>query len=318
MTPVANPGAEGPEENTDEVADAPQRVKLEKNKSLCFAQARASGALKRKEWILKSISRAPAPPPPPPDRDLFGPHPFLRPIKRRELVSFLKGRQSCAVVKGPPGSLKTASIKWAAKEACFAIVNVNIDGAWSVERMGTEVARLIGEPNMAVEASGVHGRLVIIYNADLEVLPGDSLAELLKSTSSQKRNKFILEMNEVSPKFYRRRDSWRCAPVPLSVSARHARIAPPLGVRQRRLSCIPGCPRRSLRELTRHRRGQRRSPRSESGRDASGRKRPSGGARRLRRMSVRRCCGRIRGWRRRHRGSRRSHCANARFPPPLS
>ena len=87
-------------------------------------------------YTLQSILASNSPPPPPMNmnevarakpRDLFGSHPWLRSKKRADIVSFLEGEQSCLVVKGPPGTLKTACIRWAAEKAHFQADELVID-----------------------------------------------------------------------------------------------------------------------------------------------------------------------------------------------
>ncbi len=82
-----------------------------------------------------------------------------------------------------------------------------IDGAWREERMRSQMERAIGKSCFFNDGTINGNRAVIVYNADMEDLPDKSLTELLTRACAQKTNKFILEMNEVSPLFHRRLQS---------------------------------------------------------------------------------------------------------------
>ena len=165
-------------------------------------------------YTLQSILASNTPAPPPMNmnevarakpRDLFGSHPWLRSKKRADIVSFLEGGQSCLVVKGPPGSLKTASIRWAAEKAHFQADELVIDGLWQEDRMRKEIEKSIGKAWFCNATTD--NRVIIVYNADMPNIPDRSLTELLDRARLQKTNKFILEMNEVSPKMHQRLQS---------------------------------------------------------------------------------------------------------------
>ena len=132
----------------------------------------------------------------------------MRCRKREEIVSVFKSEQPCLVMHGPPGSLKTACIQWAARTANFSVDEIVIEGAWREERMRSQIEKAVGKTCFLVsetDASTCDGnRVVVVYNADMDNLPEKSFTELLNRTCTQKTNKFILEMSEVSPLFFRR------------------------------------------------------------------------------------------------------------------
>ena len=134
------------------------------------------------------------------ERDLFREQPRLRSEKRDAVLQFLQDtHRYCAILLGPPGSLKTASVKWAARQTNMITTELQVDGQWTLERMRNEMNRAIGTEWLSKD---VRRKLTIVYGADLEILPLRSLDGMIDSATSQTSTKFILEVNEITPVLY--------------------------------------------------------------------------------------------------------------------
>ena len=124
----------------------------------------------RSSLVINSlISRSEELAEPTAERDLFSEQPRLRSEKGDAVIQFLQDtHRYCAILLGPPGSLKTASVKWAARQTNMITTELQVDGKWNLERMRSEMNRATG---LEWLSKNVRRKLTIVYGADLEILP---------------------------------------------------------------------------------------------------------------------------------------------------
>ena len=120
----------------------------------------------------------------PSERNLFGECPFIRKQKREEVQNFLLDPDSsCVAIIGPPGCLKSASVKWAASQSNMSLAELVIDGKWSIDKMRSEMARCCGQEWLIKD---VDKKVVVIQCADLEILERSSIQKLSQIANQQK------------------------------------------------------------------------------------------------------------------------------------
>lgn len=135
-------------------------------------------------------------------RDIFNLNTSLLKQKRDEIRKFLNLKtQPCAVVHGPPGSLKSTSVKWAAGQAGLETTEIIVDGKWSKEQARSKINNVLCR-TWATSCSSSASKLVVVYNMDSGIFPRESLDETMRITQNQNSVKFIFEMNNISPAFY--------------------------------------------------------------------------------------------------------------------
>ena len=120
----------------------------------------------------------------PSERNLFGECPFIRKQKREEVQNFLLDPDSsCVAIIGPPGCLKSASVKWAASQSNMSLAELVIDGKWSIDKMRSEMARCCGQEWLIKD---VDKKVVVIHCADLEILERSPIQKLIQIANQQK------------------------------------------------------------------------------------------------------------------------------------
>ena len=130
--------------------------------------------------------------------------PHLQSKSKTRILEFFTDNSKCIIAKGPPGTLKSMTIEWAAKRAGVWLDRLEIDGAWSPERMRTETNRTLGQSLPLIDngVSQPSRRGILILGLDMEMIPAMSIEELFRTINTQTGNKFIIEVNDVSAQRY--------------------------------------------------------------------------------------------------------------------
>ena len=89
---------------------------------------------------------------------------------------------SCVAIIGPPGCLKSASVKWAASQSNMSLAELVIDGTWSVDKMRSEMTRCCGQEWLVKD---VDKKVIVIHCADLEMLERSSIQKLIQIANQQ-------------------------------------------------------------------------------------------------------------------------------------